>query len=170
MKTNPPFTTTLFIRKEALKFSSAHMTVFPDGTKEALHGHNYATELVVELEATSLQNMVSFSFFKAALKKVCTQWDEKVLLPRLCPQLKAVASSPKETEFHLCGKRYVLPSDEVEWIEADNITSETLAATALSAVLREIQSSPEFAVVRSIALKVIESPEQGASALWRKTP
>ena len=29
------------IRKEALKFAASHMTVFPDGTKEALHGHNY---------------------------------------------------------------------------------------------------------------------------------
>ena len=30
----------IHIRKDHLKFAAAHMTVFPDGGKECLHGHN----------------------------------------------------------------------------------------------------------------------------------
>jgi hypothetical protein len=31
----------ILIDKEYLKFSCAHFMIFPDGTKERLHGHNY---------------------------------------------------------------------------------------------------------------------------------
>ena len=44
----------LHIRKEALKFSAAHMTVFPDGTKESLHGHNYRTKALIEKHAEKI--------------------------------------------------------------------------------------------------------------------
>jgi 6-pyruvoyltetrahydropterin/6-carboxytetrahydropterin synthase len=47
--------TQIHIRKENIKFSSAHMTVFPDGTKEALHGHNYQVELTLELKDSSFK-------------------------------------------------------------------------------------------------------------------
>ena len=36
------------------KFSCAHMTVFADGTKERLHGHNYTIALGVEVERVDL--------------------------------------------------------------------------------------------------------------------
>ena len=32
----------IFTGKDVHKFSSAHMTVFPDGSKERLHGHNFS--------------------------------------------------------------------------------------------------------------------------------
>jgi len=42
---------TVNLRKERNKFSSAHFTLFPDGSVEKLHGHNYFVE--VEFEATT---------------------------------------------------------------------------------------------------------------------
>ena len=37
------------IARELFKFSCAHMTVFPDGTKERLHGHNYYVGVTLAL-------------------------------------------------------------------------------------------------------------------------
>ena len=34
----------IFVGKDVHKFSSAHMTVFPDGSKERLHGHNFMVD------------------------------------------------------------------------------------------------------------------------------
>ena len=50
----------IHIRKDNLKFSAAHMTVFPDGSKEGLHGHNYEVELAVELVEPALARMLSY--------------------------------------------------------------------------------------------------------------
>jgi 6-pyruvoyltetrahydropterin/6-carboxytetrahydropterin synthase len=158
--------TTLFIRKEALKFSSAHMTVFPDGTKEALHGHGYQTQLSIGLKDAALEKMISFEVFKSALKEVCLAWDEKVLLAEQCPFLSGVRKTEAETEFTLCGKRYVLPSDEIEWLPVDNITAENLAAEVLRRLLTAVQRAPGFPNVVWIEARVDESPGQGAAARW----
>jgi 6-pyruvoyltetrahydropterin/6-carboxytetrahydropterin synthase len=116
------------IRKEALKFSAAHMTVFPDGTKERLHGHNYRTELSIELPECSLATMLPFATLKAALRSICEEWDEKVLLPAQCPFFHLVRDAPpEEIEFILCGKRYVMPREEVVLLPMDNVLTETLA-------------------------------------------
>ena len=37
------------IDKDYLKFSAAHFLIFPDGTAERLHGHNY--RVFVEIDA-----------------------------------------------------------------------------------------------------------------------
>jgi 6-pyruvoyltetrahydropterin/6-carboxytetrahydropterin synthase len=125
---NSPERFKITIRKEALKFSAAHMTVFPDGTKESLHGHNYRTELSIEMTDCSLTTMLPFSALKAALKSICEEWDEKVLLPAQCPFFRLVRDEPQEEiEFILCGKRYVMPRDEAVLLPMDNVLTETLA-------------------------------------------
>ncbi|MDV7398201.1 6-carboxytetrahydropterin synthase, partial [Arthrospira platensis SPKY1] len=104
------------------------MTVFPDGDKEALHGHNYQVELEVELtEPPALARMLSFDVFKQALRAVCDDWDEKILIANDNPWLEMLPGVEGEYAFRLCGKRYVLPADEVVALAADNITAENLA-------------------------------------------
>lgn len=160
--------TTLFIRKEALKFSSAHMTVFPNGTKEALHGHGYQTQLSIGLKDAALEKMISFEVFKTALKAICGAWDEKVLLAERCPFLTGVRKTGAETELTLCEKRYVLPSDEIEWLPVDNITTENLAAEVLRRLLPVVQRTPGFDNLLWLEARVDESPGQGAAARWGK--
>src|SRR5689334_832742 len=115
------------IRKDAFKFSSAHMTVFHDGTKESLHGHNYTTDITIELKEASVGELISFSEYKKSIREICSEWDEKVLLPRNCPYLEVRSETEYEVEFFLCHKRYVLPQEEVVFLSVDNITSESLA-------------------------------------------
>lgn len=157
----------IHIRKEALKFASAHMTVFPDGTKEALHGHGYSTDLTVEVKSIELEDLISFDVFKKTLKTLCDRWDEKVLLPEKCPHLKVIERKGKSTEFELCKKRYVIPSDEVEWIPADNITTESLADVLMSELIEALKKQQVLKAVHSLELRVDESPGQGASCRWK---
>ena len=158
---------TLHIRKDGLKFAAAHMTVFPDGSKENLHGHNYQVELTVELaEPPILARMLSYERFKQALRTVCSAWDEKVLIAGDNPWLEPLAAVEGDYAFRLCGKRYVLPADEVAVLPLDNITAENLAQLLCERFWAELLGDSSVAWserVAAISLRIDESPGQGAT-------
>jgi 6-pyruvoyltetrahydropterin/6-carboxytetrahydropterin synthase len=155
------------IRKEALKFAAAHMTVFADGTKEHLHGHNYSTELTVQLRAgaPTLAAMVPFSAFKTVLKTLCDTWDERVLLAERCPFFKLNSKADDELDFTLCGKHYVLPTDEVVLLPLETITTETLATELCRRLIAGLDAKV-LAAVDGLELRVDEITGQGASCAW----
>ncbi|CDH43427.1 MAG: 6-carboxytetrahydropterin synthase [Candidatus Competibacteraceae bacterium] len=158
---------TLHIRKDALKFSAAHMTVFPDGGKENLHGHNYQVELAVELaEPPALAHMLSYEVFKQALRAACNEWDEKVLIAADNPWLEMLAAADGEYAFRLCGKRYVLPTDEVVVLAVDNITAENLARLLCERFWEQLARDhsifwPER--ITAVSVRIDESRGQGAT-------
>jgi 6-pyruvoyltetrahydropterin/6-carboxytetrahydropterin synthase len=158
---------TIHIRKDYLKFSAAHMTVFPDGGKEALHGHNYQVELEVELtEPPTLARLLSYDVFKQALRAVCRDWDEKVLIASDNPWLETLSSGESEYEFRLCGKRYVLPADEVVALAVDNITVENLTRLLFDRFWETLGDNRAIAWrewVAAVRLRIDESRGQGAT-------
>lgn len=151
------------IRKEALKFAASHMTVFPDGTKEALHGHNYVPTLTVEVRDASFQAMLPFSRFKAAMKHIALHWDEKVLIARDNPFCEWIRRDGHELEFRLCGKRYVLPADEVVVLDTDNISCETLARAYFDALSAELGEDLRSTNILGVTVYIEETPGQGAA-------
>jgi 6-pyruvoyltetrahydropterin/6-carboxytetrahydropterin synthase len=157
----------IHIRKDALKFSAAHMTVFPDGSKERLHGHNYQVELAVELtEPPALERLLSYQVFKQALRAVCAEWDEKVLIAGANPWLEILAAPQGECAFQLCGKHYVLPADEVVMLAVDNITAENLARLLCERFWAELTGDHAMAWrerIAALSLRVDESGGQGAT-------
>lgn len=163
----------IHIRKDHFKFSAAHMTVFPDGGKERLHGHNYQVELTVELIEPALAQMLSYEVFKRALKTVCEQWDEKVLIAAGNPWLEALSAEDGECAFRLCGKRYVLPADEVAMLEMDNITAENLARLLFERFWAELTADRTVSwreQVIAISIRIDESRGQGATYAIRFKP
>jgi 6-pyruvoyltetrahydropterin/6-carboxytetrahydropterin synthase len=164
---------TIHIRKDNLKFSAAHMTVFPDGGKEALHGHNYQVELEVELtEPPALARMLSYDVFKQALRAVCDDWDEKILIASDNPWLEMLPGAEGECAFRLCGKRYVLPADEVVALAADNITAENLARLLFEKFWETLCGDRSIAwreQIAAVRLRIDESRGQGATYAirWR---
>jgi len=156
----------IHIRKDNLKFSAAHMTVFPDGSKEGLHGHNYEVELAVELVEPALARMLSYEAFKQALRAVCNAWDEKVLVAGDNPWLEPLSSAKGEYAFRLCGKRYVLPVDEVAVLDVDNITVENLARIFFDRFWKKLTKDQPIAWQEQIvaaSLRIDESRGQGAT-------
>ncbi len=107
--------------KDNLKFSSAHFTLFPDGTKEALHGHNYYVQVTFEVADNA--PMLPFKELKQAISKIVSEWDEKVLLPASV----TIQKMGDSLDVMACGKNYRFPADEVCVLDTNNITSENLA-------------------------------------------
>ena len=156
----------IHIRKDNLKFSAAHMTVFPDGSKEGLHGHNYEVQLEVELIEPTLPQMLTYEAFKQALRPICGAWDEKVLVAGENPWLEPLSGTQGEYAFRLCGKRYVLPVDEVVVLDADNITVENLARVFFERFWKKLtmdRSIPWRERIVEVSLRIDESRGQGAT-------
>lgn len=151
------------IRKEALKFASSHMTVFPDGTKEALHGHQYQPTITLKLKDASFEAMLPFSEVKNSMKKIAKLWDERVLLATENPHFKILKHSKNEIEFTLCNKRYVIPSDEVVLLKVDNITCENLARAYYEFLQSDLHAIFSNKNIQSVSVYIEESPGQGAS-------
>ena len=156
------------IRKEALKFAAAHMTVFRDGTKEALHGHQYLPTLTICLKSATFENTAPFSDFKTAMKKIANQWDEKVLLATQNPHYRKLKQTKDALEFTLCKKRYVLPRDELILLKTDNITCETLARAYYDFLAAELEDAFKDSNVISVSVYIEESPGQGAAYTYVK--
>jgi len=147
------------IAREQYKFSCAHMTVFADGTKERLHGHNYTVAVALEVSTIELAKMIPFAPMKDALRELCAAWKERVLVAERNPHLKIVRNDDREIEFTLCGDRYVMPRGDALLLPVDNISVEALAAHVAELL------AAKLATPTAIALEVTieESPGQGAS-------
>jgi len=151
----------LTIARPQYKVSCAHMTVFPDGTKERLHGHNYTIAVAVDVARVDLAAMVPFRALKSFLEELCTEWKERVLLGAKNPHLVIVRDDAVELELTLCGKRYVLPREDALLLPLDNVSVEALAAH-FAAQLRD-RIAPLSPHLLALEVTVEEVPGQGAS-------
>ena len=150
------------IAREQYKFSCAHMTVFPDGTKERLHGHNYTIAVAIDVDSVELAAMIPFTPIKQAISELCALYKERVLLAEKNPHFQIVRDDG-ELEFKLCGERYVLPRGDALLLPIDNISVEALAQHVASILQTKLAvlAAPQ---VRALEVTVEESPGQGASA------
>lgn len=152
--------TKLYLEKSAHKFSVAHMTVFPNGLKERLHGHNYSVSLGLEFQPLKFSEFVDFAVVKKIMRGLCDAWDERFLIPERCPYFKWVMKDGPEVEFKLCDKRYVIPSDEVLALPLENITVESLAELFSENLKREFKTHSLLAKLRSFEVGVTETEGQ----------
>ena len=151
----------ILIARAEHKFSCAHMTVFPDGTKERLHGHNYTVALRLEVDRVELAAMIPFAPIKTTLAALCRSWKEHVLLAAHNPHFTLIRDDG-ELEFTLCGERYVMPRHDALLLPIDNISVEALAAHVAN-LLRDQLAALDASHARSLEVTIEESPGQGAS-------
>ena len=153
----------LFVAKDEHKFSCAHMTLFPDGSKERLHGHNYRVGVVVEFEPDAGEAFLDFARLKAVLASLCDELREHLLMPDGADAVTVVQRDDELTEMLVCGKRYVLPSDEVLWLPMPNVVVEHLAKYLWNRITQELREELCEAHVAWLEVKVTEAPGQGAA-------
>lgn len=150
----------LLLKKQNFKFSSSHFTIFDKTHAEHLHGHNYQVGIkaVFNQVDPATEIAVDFNQIKKAVRALCDQLDEKILIPKNSSFLK-INKSPHyaqhiEVKFH--DRIYCFPENEVFYIEASNITSESLARYFYQK-LQDLMTCDRFTVT------VLETAGQAAS-------
>ena len=153
----------IHVKRDRYKFSCAHMTVFPGGRKERMHGHNYYISLTIELASIDFERMVDFGPLKEALADLCNEWKEHVLLATKNPYYELVSESSDEIEFRLCNRRYVLPREDVLLLPIDNLAVEPLSSLACEILCSSMSTHLSGDAVQAIEVTIEENPGQGAT-------
>ena len=108
------------LEKEYFKFSAAHFLIFPDGSAERLHGHNY--RVFIEIDATLSEHGLVIDFIEAkpVVRELCDELDEHWIIPADHPELKVERRDDGHTEVVYREARYLAPSDEVLVLPINN--------------------------------------------------
>ena len=146
------------------KFSCAHMTVFPDGRKERLHGHNYTVSVALDLAAISFGELIDFGAIKREVAALCAEWRERTLIAEHNPRSR-LRRAGGELELVLCGQRYVMPEEDALVLPIDNTTVEALSALWAELLATRLAALLATSVATALEVRIEENPGQGASTL-----
>lgn len=152
------------IAKEYLKFSAAHFLIFPDGTAERLHGHNYRVRVELEADITECGLVLDFSAVKPLIRELVERLDEHWILPGQHPELQV------EFREGLCEVRYreryyACPEQDAVVLPIDNTSSENLAAWVGRELIVELGRN--FQKLRTSSLRVSVEETLGQRGVWR---
>jgi 6-pyruvoyltetrahydropterin/6-carboxytetrahydropterin synthase len=148
------------VDKQYLKFSAAHFLIFPDGSAERLHGHNYRVYAEIEGRLSRFGLVIDFQHIKPVVREMCEELDEHWIVPGQHEELRAERRTDGTTEVLYRERRYLAPSDDVLVLPINNTSAENLAAHLGRELLARLaQRFPELEVSR-LRLSVEETPGQ----------
>ncbi len=154
------------IHKDYLKFSAAHFLIFPDGTAERLHGHNYKVfvELHGPLDPHGL--VMNFKEIKPLIRELVDELDEHLLIPGKHPVLRCT-NGDAGAEIVYRERRYLVPRDEVRVLPISNTSAENLASWVSSEIRMRLLARFPHMVVHALDVGVEETPGQCGTHHWR---
>ena len=115
------------LTKQAFKFSAAHFLIFPDGTAERLHGHNYRVSIELDASLTQHGLVIDFKRVKPVIKEIVDELDEHWLVPGEHPNLKVTRRGDGTTEVRYLERYYAAPDEDVIVLPMNNLSAENLS-------------------------------------------
>lgn len=150
----------IHLHKENFKFSCAHFLIFPDGSKERLHGHNYYVDAEIEGLLTDKGIVIDFIQVKPVIRELCNELDEHWLVPGQHPELVVKPRDDGHTEVAYRGCRYLAPSEEIIVLPINNSSAENLATWFGRELVRRVQARFGRTQVQKLRLAVSETSGQ----------
>jgi len=153
----------IHVEKDYIGFSSAHFITYDGHQCETLHGHNYRVRITVAGPVDENFYVLDFTRVKRLMKRLCDEFDHRLLLPLQNPLLELV-QQPESVSVRYKHRYFVFPRDDVVLLPIPNTTAEMLAQYLSGRVLDELRQwgTP----LTAIELEVEESP--GQSAVYRE--
>lgn len=154
---------TIEISKEYLHFNAAHFTLFSATEREDLHGHTFYVSATVDCPVGADGLAFDYNLFKAELKGLCDDLDEKVLLPERSPHL-ALEHADGYLVARFAGERIPFLPRDVLTLPVRNVTVEELAPW----FLERLRARPSIATlpITRLEVRVSSGPGQWAGAEW----
>jgi len=154
--------------KEYFKFSAAHFLIFPDGSCERLHGHNYHVRVEIEARLTTHGLVLDFKQVKPVVRELVDELDEHWLVPGEHPVLTCERRPGGQTEVVYRDRRYSAPSEDVIVLPINNSSSENLAGWMGRELRARLQRRFEDLDVRRLRVAVEET--SGQSGVYSYEP
>ena len=115
------------LEKEYFKFSAAHFLIFPDGSAERLHGHNYRVRARLGAELSPFGLVLDFKAVKPVVREICDRLDEHWIVPGEHAELRVIQEAGDSVEVRYRERRYRAPRSDVIVLPINNTSSENLA-------------------------------------------
>ncbi len=147
------------LEKEYFKFSAAHFLIFPDGSAERLHGHNYRVFAEVDAELSRFGLVIDFTMVKPIIREMVDELDEHWILPGEHDEL-SVAEQGGAVEVRYRDRRYVAPAEDVIVLPINNTSAENLATFLGRDLVRRLGERFEDVRVDRLRLAVEETSGQ----------
>jgi 6-pyruvoyltetrahydropterin/6-carboxytetrahydropterin synthase len=148
------------IEKDYLKFSAAHFLIFPDGSAERLHGHNYRVTVEVHTGLDEHGLVLNFKDIKPLVRRICDELDEHLLIPGRHPVLRTAETEPGQLEIRYRERRYLVPKDEVIVLPIGNSSAENLATWFADELRARMRTAWPDLKVDQLVVGVEETPGQ----------
>lgn len=155
------------LAKEAFKFSAAHFLIFPDGSAERLHGHNYRVFVSMESELSPHGLVIDFKMIKPLVKEMVDDLDEYLLLPGKHAVLKVTELDGGISEVTYFERRYTIPTDEIIVLPVNNTSVENLAGFLVDDLRRRFSERFPDVPLLSLRVAVEETSGQRGACTWR---
>jgi len=156
------------VDKEYLKFSAAHFLIFPDGSAERLHGHNYRVFVEVEAELSRFGLIIDFQHIKPLIKELVDEIDEHWIVPGEHPELSIERRDGGLMEVRYQDRYYAAPVEDVLVLPVNNTSAENLSAYLGRRLLDGLAGRFEDVVVHQLRVAVEET--SGQRGVYRYTP
>ena len=155
--------TTIEISKEYLHFAAAHFTLFSATERENLHGHNF--QVTLDADAPMQEDGLTFDYniLKKAVKQLCDDLDEQVLMPARSPYLE-IDEQDDYTYVVFNGERIPFLQRDLTLLPIRNITVEELAQYLLAKLLE--REDIKALDIDNMLLRCASGEGQWASAKW----
>ena len=150
----------ILLQKEAFKFSAAHFLIFPDGTAERLHGHNYRVFVDIDAALSEHGLVIDFKTVKPVVRELVDELDEHWLVPGEHPELTVERLGDGRTEVRYRERHYLAPDEDVIIMPMNNLSAENLATWIGRELRRRMTERFPDLAVRRLDLAVEETSNQ----------
>ncbi len=165
---------TIRLFKEAMKFSAGHFTIFGHADREKLHGHNFGVQVSITAPVVPGTGMIAdYNVYKRAIRGLCDEFDELLLLPGLSPHLSI--SHPPQTDpavsprvrIELDGASsqldvFEVPASDVRVLPVANVTLEEISRLFATRMLEQHKQRLAQDRVARLTVAVSSGPGQTA--------
>lgn len=148
------------IDKEYFNFSAAHFLIFPDGSAERLHGHNYRVYVDIEAGLSDSGLVLDFKMVKPVVRELVDELDEHWIVPGRHPVLRYEHGEDGETVVRYQERRYVAPTPDVLVLPINNTSAENLAAWFARELMHRLELRFPEVVPQRLQVAVEETPGQ----------
>lgn len=148
------------IYKEYFKFSAAHFLIFPDGSAERLHGHNYRVFVEIAAELTAHGLVIDFKQVKPIVRELVDSLDEHWVVPGEHPVLRWSERADGVCEVRYMDRYYAAPRADVIVLPINNTSSENLATWIGRELHKRLRAKFADLVVHRMRLAVEETAGQ----------
>jgi 6-pyruvoyltetrahydropterin/6-carboxytetrahydropterin synthase len=153
----------LRVEMEAFNFNAAHFLLFPDGSREPLHGHNYRVWVEVEGDLAPGHYVLDYCTFKPLVKNVCDELDHRMLLPAGAEALRVWQEGALVLAEHRDGSRFSFPSKDCLVLDLPNTSTELLSKLLARRIYEQLIKRNEHKHLAAITVGVEEAPGQQSS-------